>query len=81
MNPSPDCLKLSHYDHNLFRGRTTLWPLKSREKKSPRKKDGLFLVVTTGTQALTLARLPRRDFLWLCQPPGCTKQLFRVEAA
>jgi hypothetical protein len=27
------------------------------------------------------ARLLRRDFLNLCQPPGCTKQLFRVEAA
>src|SRR3954454_1891413 len=27
------------------------------------------------------ARLLRRDFLNACQPPGCTKQLFRVEAA
>ncbi len=27
------------------------------------------------------ARLLRRDFLSLCQPPGCTKQLFRVKAA
>jgi len=26
-------------------------------------------------------RLPRRYFLLMCQPQGCTKQLFRVEAA
>ena len=30
-------------------GRTTLWPLKSSDKLSPRKGDSLFLVVTTGT--------------------------------
>ena len=27
------------------------------------------------------ARMPRRYFLLMCQPQGCTKQLFRVEAA
>jgi len=34
--------------------RTTLWPLKSIDKISARKKGCLFLVVATGTQILTL---------------------------
>src|SRR5205823_2563795 len=34
--------------------RTTRWPLKSRDKRSARKKEGLFLVVPTGPRALTL---------------------------
>ena len=56
------------------------WPLKSIDKSSPQKFYSLFLVVTTGTLALTLVCCAATFCFW-CQPNGCTKQLFRVEAA